>query len=158
MIATYSESRKICLYRVHIKWDPPQWDPSQMKHPNSGGNSFPTPSLHFVHSKVETPSSILPTQRDPMNGDMNDMGRQNDSIFCLTHLEIITCPTDKPGSSSVVPLIVGVFSVPVHALDGHNPQGSSSVIVRWQLETAAQDLHSSFDDVVSKKPKIQLKV
>ncbi|KAK2754263.1 mediator complex subunit [Arachnomyces sp. PD_36] len=155
MVATYSESWKISLYRVHIKWDPAQWDPSQMKHPNSG-HSFPTPSFHLVHSKVETPSSILPTQSDPM-GDMNHLGGSNDSLFRLTHLEVIACPTEKHGDSSVVPFVVGVFSVPVHALDHSQHDGSSSVIVRWQLETAAQNLHSSFDDVVSKKPKVQIK-
>jgi mediator of RNA polymerase II transcription subunit 16 len=156
MVATHSESRKICLYRVHIKWDPAQWDQSQTKQTNSVP-SFPTPSFQFIHSKVETPSAIFHTQKDSM-GDMNDVAHNN-TIFCLTHLEIITCPTDGSGNSSTAPYIMGVFSVPVHALDNHHSeQGSSSVIVRWQLDTTAQNLHASFDDVVSKKPKVQIKV
>lgn len=157
-MATHSESRKICLYRVHIKWDPAQWDPSQMKQSNSS-HSFPTPSFQFVHSKVETPSAIFHKQKNP-TGDMNDIGQPSDSVFCLTHLDIITALTDNSGSSTTAPFIMGVFSVPVHALDSHHFQqnGSSSVIVRWQLDTTAQDLHASFDDVVSKKSKIQVKV
>lgn len=129
-----------------------------MKHSNSG-HSFPTPSFQFVHSKVETPSTIFNTQRDQI-GDMNDIPHPNNSIFCLTHLEIITCPTDSSGSSSTAPYVMGVFSIPIHALDNHNSEqnGSSSVIVRWQLDTTAQNLHASFDDVVSKKPKVQIKV
>ena len=154
MVATHSEGQKLCLYRLNIKWDPAQWDPSQMKHANSG-ISYPTPSLQFVHSKVETPSTIFNT---PGMENINDISQPSNSLFCLTHLKIINNSTAMGGSPGV-PYILGVFSTPVHALDEPPQQnGPSSVIVRWQLDTSAQDFHASFDDVVSKKPKVQIKV
>lgn len=47
----------------------------------------------------------------------------------------------------------------LHVTDDHpQQQAPSSVIVRWQLETASQTLHPKFDEVASKKTNGQAKV
>jgi len=68
------------------------------------------------------------------------------------HLEIIPGAVDNPAGSTANPWILAVYSNPLAATPHHTGQnGSASIIVRWQLEAASQNLHPKFDEVVSKK-------
>ncbi|KAJ5091848.1 Mediator complex subunit Med16 [Penicillium alfredii] len=152
LLATYSACHKICLYRVHIAWNPPQWDPSQAKHPNQ----FPIPSFRLIHCKVDMPSNILSTSRRPEERS-ETLPFQN-SVYSLTRLEIMPGQIDSPAGSTANPWVLAVFSKPLHTIPDYPDQpGPPSVIVRWHLESAPQTLHPKFDEVASKKNNAQAK-
>ncbi|KAJ5587671.1 Mediator complex subunit Med16 [Penicillium hispanicum] len=153
MIATYSVCRKICLYRVNITWNPAQWDPSQIKQMHQ----FPIPTFHFLHCKIEMPSSLL-----SVNGGIEDHADQPlpfpNSVYSLTRLEILPGQIDSPAGSTTSPWILAVFSKPLHATSEYpEQQGPPSVIVRWHMESAPQAFHPKFDEVTSKKSNAQAK-
>jgi mediator of RNA polymerase II transcription subunit 16 len=150
LIAAHSACQKIYFYRVQINWNPPQWDPSQLK---QATNQVPVPSFRFMHSKVEAPC-IIPSARE----NTDDLAASTNSLYCLTRLDIVLAAHDN--SAGVTnPWIIAVFSAPVHATPDHSQQQSPcSLIVRWQLESAPQVLHPKFDEVTSKKNNAQVKV
>ncbi|KAL4782995.1 mediator of RNA polymerase II transcription subunit 16 [Aspergillus varians] len=153
LIATHSACHKISIYRVSIQWNPPQWDPMQHK---QGTQQFPTPSFRFVHSKVEVPYNIPSNQGAGENSDQQFP--LTSSLYCLTSLQIILPASDNSAGSTPNPWIVGVFSIPPHAIIPHQqPQVPASAIVRWQLETGITTLHPKFDEVTSKKSNAQIK-
>lgn len=153
-IATHSSCQKICLYRLQVTWNPPNWDP---KIPASA-QSAPVPSMRFAHCKVETPGNILSTAHS--SGENPDQtSSSTDSVYSLTRLEIICAPVVDSQSGSTPPWILAVFSNSLHDTNGHpEQQGPASVIVRWQLESGSQTLHPKFDEVPSKKNNAQVKV
>lgn len=148
---------------MHISWNPPQWDPNQPKQA-SAATPFPTPALRFLHSKIETSSGVFAANRSG-NDNPDDLSHSTNSLYCLTRLDIVPGPPDSTAGTAAGPWIVAVFSSPVHPTEDHqqqqqqqqHQQGASSIIVRWQLETAAQSLHPKFDEVVSKKSNMQAK-
>ncbi|KAI9928807.1 hypothetical protein ASPWEDRAFT_127770 [Aspergillus wentii DTO 134E9] len=152
-IATHSSCQKICLYRLQVTWNPPNWDP---KIPASA-QSPPVPSMRFAHCKVETPGNILSTAHS--SGENSDQtSSSTNSVYSLTRLEIICAPAVDSQSGSTPPWILAVFSNSLHATNGHpEQQGPASVIVRWQLESGSQTLHPKFDEVPSKKNNAQVK-
>ncbi|EYE91177.1 mediator of RNA polymerase II transcription subunit 16 [Aspergillus ruber CBS 135680] len=159
IVVTHSVCQKICVYRVHVSWNPPQWDPSSPKQ----SNLFPVPSFRFAHGNVETPSGFWNAYRS--TGENEEAPLSTNSIYALTHLEIIPGAADNPTGSTANPWILAVYSNPVPATPDHTEQnGSASIIVRWQLEAASQNLHPKFDEVASKKnhnaqakPKMELR-
>ena len=100
---------------------------------------------------------------DVLNIDRDVGGHAHAFLPCrysLTRLEIIPGPQEMPAGSAAGSWIIAVFSSPLHA-DPEYPdqQGPSSVVVRWQLETAAQFLHSKFDEMAPKRSgSFQVKV
>ncbi|PGH02542.1 hypothetical protein GX51_04568 [Blastomyces parvus] len=149
-IATHSACGKVCFYRVQVKWDPPELD--QTAKPGGGPVAFPPPSFQVLHTKTETLSAVFhPPAHDVDN--ITGFSSANGAIYNLTHLEIITAPQLLPNTQAATgPCILAVASVsPQNQLGQPPPSGPSSVLVRWQLDTMAQALHPSFDDVVSKK-------
>ncbi|KAB8271841.1 mediator of RNA polymerase II transcription subunit 16 [Aspergillus minisclerotigenes] len=154
LIATYSACQKIYFYRVQINWTPPQWDPSQLK---QAPNQFPVPSFRFMHSKVEAPCIVPSASR---NGEATNDGLPSSTnpLYCLTRLDIVLAAHDNSAGMITNPWIIAVFSIPPHATPDHSQQQSpSSVIVRWQLESAPQVLHPKFDEVNAKKNNAQIK-
>jgi mediator of RNA polymerase II transcription subunit 16 len=157
-VATHSACQKINLYRVHIAWNPAQWDQNQPKQA-SPTHPFPTPSFHIFHSKIENSSSIFTPSGGPSD-ESKEFSPGQSSLYSLTHLDIVPGQSDSTGGSSSGPWILAVYSNPVHAT-GHDPQQqafASSVIVRWQVENAPLTLHPKFDEVISKKNNVQAKV
>ncbi|KAK2797281.1 hypothetical protein FQN50_009246 [Emmonsiellopsis sp. PD_5] len=148
LIATHSACGKLCIYRVHIKWDPPECDPKTK--PNS---AFPTPSFQVTHIKTETLSTVFhPPGHEVEN--LTGFSQANGAIYNLNHLEIIPVSPEGSGTQTPGHYIFAVSSVPVHNQVGQPPQpGPSSVILRWQLDSTGQTLplHSAFDEVTSKK-------
>ena len=154
LVATYSVCQKLCLYRVQISWNPQQWDPSQAKHPNQ----FPIPSFRILQCKVDMPSPILNINRGPDEQINSSLPFQN-TVYCLTKLEIMPGQVDGQQGSTSSPWILAVYSKPLHATPEYPDQeGPPSVIVRWHLETAPQEIHPKFDEVASKKSNAQAKV
>ncbi|CAI7568178.1 unnamed protein product [Penicillium bialowiezense] len=152
LLATYSACQKMCLYRVHISWNPPQWEPSQGKQPGQ----YPMPSIRLIHCKVDMPSNILNVDRGLDRSD-NSLPFSN-TVYSLTRLEIMPGQVDSPAGSSANPWILAIFSKPLHAPHEYPDQlGPSSVMVRWYLESAPQSLHPKFDEVASKKSNSQAK-
>ncbi|KAE8150072.1 mediator complex, subunit Med16 [Aspergillus avenaceus] len=152
LIAVHSACQKIFFYRVQIAWNPQQWDPSQIK---QGPSAHPVPSIRFMHSKVEAPC-IVPSSR---NGGENPEGfAASNPLYCLTRLDIILAANDNSAGVATNPWIIAAYSIPPHATPDHTqPQIPTSVIVRWQLESAPQTLHPKFDEVTSKKSNVQVK-
>ncbi|KAJ9358238.1 hypothetical protein DTO027B9_2429 [Paecilomyces variotii] len=163
ILATHSACQKISVYRVNITWNPPQWDPNQPKQVSAAA-PFPTPTLRFLHSKIETSSGVFDKGRSGLDHS-DDLSHSANSLYCLTRLDIVPGPSESTAGSASGPWIIAVFSSPVHVSEDHHQQqhhqqqqqGASSIIVRWQLETAAQSLHPKFDEVVSKKSNAQTK-
>ncbi|OJD23025.1 hypothetical protein ACJ73_05625 [Blastomyces percursus] len=149
-IATHSACGKVCYYRVQVKWDPPEWD--QTIKPGGGSIAFPTPAFQVLHTKTEILSPVFhPPAHDVDN--VTSFSPPNGAIYNLTHLEIITAPQLLPSTQAATgPCVLAVASIsPQNQLGQPSPSGPSSVLVRWQLDTMAQALHPSFDDVVSTK-------
>jgi len=143
----------MCLYRVHITWNPPQWEPTQAKQPGQ----FPIPSFRLIHCKVDMPSTILNVNRGPDHSDQSSPFLNN--VYSLTRLEIMPGQVDSPAGSTASPWILAIFSKPLHATHDYPEQhGPPSVMVRWHLESAPQTLHPKFDEVASKKSNAQAKV
>ncbi|OJD18828.1 hypothetical protein AJ78_01160 [Emergomyces pasteurianus Ep9510] len=156
-IATHSACGKICFYRVQVKWDPQEWDQTA-KPSGTANNAFPTPGFQVLHTKTEIMSTVFhPSAHDVDN--IAGFSPANGAIYNLTHLEIITAPQVLPGTQAASgPCILAVASMPAHnQVDPPPPSRPSSVLARWQLDTMAQALHPSFDDVVSKKTASNLK-
>ncbi|KAK4862286.1 hypothetical protein LT330_003424 [Penicillium expansum] len=152
LLSTYSACQKMCLYRVHIGWNPSQWEPAQGKPPGQ----FPIPTFRLIHCKVDMPSNILNINRGPDHSDQS-LPFLN-SVYSLTRLEIMPGQFDSPAGSTPNPWILAVLSKPLHAIhDYPDQQGPPSVIVRWHLESATQTLHPKFDEVTSKKSNAQAK-
>lgn len=108
------------------------------------------PSFRFAHGNVETPSGFWNAYRN--TGENEEAPSSTNFIYALTHLEIIPGAVDNPAGSTANPWILAVYSNPLPATPDHTGQnGSASIIVRWQLEAASQNLHPKFDEVVSKK-------
>lgn len=147
MFATYSSCGRLCLYRATIKWEPSQGGPS---------NAFPVPSIQLVHIKSTSPQTAFHSS-GASSSNLGTFQSAQTSLFNLTHLEIVTGFSGTPGSF-FPPNIVAVFSAPSVSPGGQTQDGPSSVIVIWEVDSTTQTLHSSFDDVVSKKSVAQLKV
>ncbi|KAJ5637510.1 hypothetical protein N7490_007389 [Penicillium lividum] len=153
LITTYSVCQKICLYRVQISWNPPQWDNAQVKQPVQ----FPIPSFAFQHCKIDMPSSIFNVNQGSEEHADHPLPFHN-SVYSLTWLEIMPGQIDSPTGSTASPWILAVFAKPLHATPEYpDQQGPPSVIVRWQLETAPQAFHPKFDEVAPKKSNAQVK-
>ncbi|OQD89518.1 hypothetical protein PENANT_c002G09063 [Penicillium antarcticum] len=151
LLATYSACQKMCLYRVHIAWNPPQWEPTQGKQ-----QPPPVPSFRLNHCKVDMPGNILNVNRGPEHADQS-IPFMN-SVYSLTRLEIMPAQSDSPQGSTANPWILAVFSKPLHAIpDYQEQQGPPTVMLRWHLESTPQTLHPKFDEVASKKSNTQVK-
>ncbi|KAJ5893975.1 Mediator complex subunit Med16 [Penicillium taxi] len=154
LLATYSVCQKICLYRIHIAWNPPQWDPSNPR-------QVPIPTFRFLHCKIDMPCNIF-----SVNGPEDHTDHSSpflNSVYSLAHLQIMPGQIDSPGGSTASPWIMAVFSKPLHATPEYpDQQGPPSVIARWHLDSAPQTFHPKFDEVTSNKsnaqpkPKIEL--
>ncbi|KAI9775375.1 MAG: mediator complex subunit [Candelina submexicana] len=71
----------------------------------------------------------------------------------LSHLEFIPPAPETRNSEPTFPTILAIFSNLSNAVESsHVYQDSSSIVVRWELRSASRDLHSSFDQLISKKP------
>lgn len=143
----------MCLYRVNITWNPPQWEPSQAKQPGQ----FPTPSIRLIHCKVDVPSNIL--NETPGLEHPDQSLPFSNPVYALTRLEIMPGQVDSPVGSTASPWILAVFSKPLHAPHEYPEQhGPSSIMIRWHLESVPQTLHPKFDEVTAKKNNAQAKV
>ncbi|KAL1954471.1 hypothetical protein VTO42DRAFT_1147 [Malbranchea cinnamomea] len=143
LIATYSTCGRLCLYRATVKWDPPQ------------GGVFRPPSIQIVHIQSESPKVSFHWP-GVSSGHPESIQSVQTSLFSLTHLEIITGFPDTPGGT-FPPNVMAVFSSPPVPPGAQSQEGPASVIVRWEISTMTLTLHSSFDDVISKKSVAQLK-
>ena len=147
LIATYSTYGRLCLYRATIKWESAQ---------GGTNNTFPIPNVQLVHIQSTSPQTTFHSSGAPLNSPETFLSDQA-LLYDLTHLEIVTGSPETPGGS-FPPSVVAVFSSPPVPSGGQSHDGPSSVIVRWEVGSTSQTLHSSFDDVVSKKSVSQLKV
>lgn len=155
MLATYSSGGRLCLYRATIKWETSQSESTSKQAPPNTASSL-APSIQLVSIKSEFPRPG-PLAQGSEAQNMEVLPPAQTSLFRMTHLEIITGCPDAPGGA-FPPLVLGVFSSPPLSFDGQSHDGPSSVLVRWEIGSTSQKLHSSFDDVVSKKQPSQLKV
>ncbi|EEP78562.1 predicted protein [Uncinocarpus reesii 1704] len=152
LIVTYSMQGKLCVYRVQVKWETAPVDPGQQKQP---GFSPPhAPVIQIIHVKTETPKTVF-TKPIDHNVNFTSMIKP---ISNLTHLEIINVSSDSSSGGSNEPYILAVFSAPIPTLETQQqPNSASSILVRWDLRSASQSLHDSFDEVPPRRPTHHLK-
>lgn len=147
LIATYSACGRLCVYSATVKWE----------HAHGGANNtFPVPNIQLAHIQSASPQTTFNSPGASLNSPEICQSNQV-SQYDLTHFEIISGSSETPGGS-FPPSVVAVFSSSPVPPGGQSPDGPSSVIVRWEIGSTSQTLHSSFDDVVSKKSVTKLKV
>lgn len=131
-------SSKCRLYRISISWNMP---PTQQGTPQP--SILPSPVLIVRPLKatgLALEESVLPSQSS------HDPPRP---LPQLTHLEMIPTTPHTKHSEPTPPILLAIFChVPTHAGDD---QESFSSIVKWELRSVPQKLHSSFDQLASKK-------
>ncbi|RPB14929.1 hypothetical protein P167DRAFT_519145 [Morchella conica CCBAS932] len=123
VLAAYTLSHQLRVYRISINWN------LQQNPPNQPPTMLPAPpTLEIKHVKVENHAM-------PM-----ESGSQDASSAQLSHLEIMA-PT--PGSPTIpnVPCVLAVFSS--RRADGE----AFSVVCRWCLKESPSTLHPSFDQL-----------
>ncbi|OAL70354.1 hypothetical protein A7D00_5320 [Trichophyton violaceum] len=147
MIVTYSASNELRLYRAMLKWEGTPVD-SNTQRPN---NSIAVPSVQLAHIEVEVPA-VVPSPSTYVIGNEDNITNNANGLFALTHLQVVACPVDAPGGQTA-PMILAVFSCLLHNIHGRSHLQHPSVIARWELRSVNQNLHKSFDDIVSKKPR-----
>ncbi|KAF8474729.1 mediator complex, subunit Med16 [Kalaharituber pfeilii] len=131
ILAAYTISRKLLVYRISINWNLPlQTNPQQLPLPPANV------SLTVKRVKVETMAS--PT--DIPNMDM--------SKAFLTHLEIIPPTFSGHAQQQYFPTtIMAVYSV-------MNMSIQSSIVVRWILRETPGSLHPSFDQLGNRRNSV----
>ncbi|KAK2861130.1 hypothetical protein FQN49_004519, partial [Arthroderma sp. PD_2] len=147
MVVTYSASNDLRLYRALLKWEGAPVDSAHQR-PN---NSIAVPSIQLVHIEVEVPH-VLPSPSTHVLGNSENISNNANGLFALTHLQVIACPVDTPGGQTA-PVILAVFSCPIHNTHGRSHLEHPSVLARWEFHSANQSLHRSFDNIVSKQAR-----
>ncbi|OKL60129.1 Mediator of RNA polymerase II transcription subunit 16 [Talaromyces atroroseus] len=157
IVATHSLSEKISLYRMQITWNPAQWDQAQQRQA-SGALNFPVPTIRTNHYKTEIPGRMFSSNKD-QGDDLENLTTTQSSLYQLTGLELVSGNSDNTGIAPSAPWILAIYSSPLHGAV-HNPQNQeppSSVMVRWQLESSALNLHPVFEELIAKKTNGQHK-
>jgi mediator of RNA polymerase II transcription subunit 16, fungi type len=143
---------------MQITWNPAQWDQAQQRQA-SGALNFPVPTIRTSHYKTNIPGRMFGLNKDQGESPENSATDQS-SLYQLTSLELVSGQSENTGTTPSAPWILAIYSNPLHST-GHNPQQQeppSSVMVRWQLETSALNLHPVFEELISKKANGQHKV
>ncbi|KAL7273205.1 Mediator of RNA polymerase II transcription subunit 16 [Rhizina undulata] len=120
VLAAYTLSKQLRVYRVAINWNLPPQQPNQpitqLPHP---------PNITIRHVKVK--DSAVPAE-----STTHDVSKAQ-----LTHFEMLG-PTPGPPNIPNVPGVLAVFS-------SETPDGQpSSIVCRWNLKESAYELHPSF--------------
>ncbi|KAF3483237.1 uncharacterized protein GIQ15_02561 [Arthroderma uncinatum] len=147
MVVTYSASNDLRLYRAQLKWEGAPVDTAHQR-PN---NSIAVPSIQLVHIEVEVPH-VVPSPSTYALGNPENIANNANGLFALTHLQVIACPLDSPGGQTA-PAILAVFSYPIHNSHGRSHIEHPSVLARWEFRSVTQNLHRSFDNIVSKQAR-----
>lgn len=128
LVATYSTSRQLRLYKVKIAWSKQTFIVDHLKISDD----------FFPHLQAEDDIAMKPSTTLP--------------FVQLSHLEIISpCPDER--SKDVLPaLLLLVYTYVPSQLQESQPQGgSSSIILRAELQNAVPALHSSFERLGTRK-------
>ncbi|KAL5118285.1 Mediator of RNA polymerase II transcription subunit 16 [Pleosporales sp. CAS-2024a] len=149
LLAAYDVARRLHLYRVEMAWNVPQDKRA------SNAAPFEKPGLHVSLLSIEDDCS--PTAY--INTDLNNGTEHRVATAAqLTHL--IFLPTTPEEGDGTLPTIHALFCRPpnIVSVDQLQPQESPySVLVRWEVHQVQQNqLHSSLDQVTSKKKNISL--
>lgn len=128
LVATYSTSRQLRLYKVKIAWPKHTFIVDHLKI----SDDF-SPHLQAEDDFAMKPTTALP-------------------FVQLSHLEIISpCPDER--SKDVLPaLLLLVYTYVPSQLQESQPQGgSSSIVLRAELQNAVPALHPSFEQLGTRK-------
>lgn len=123
VLAAYTLSKQLRVYRISINWN------LQQNQPNQPPTMLPAPpTLVVKHIKVENLAC-------PMDSGTHDTAQAQ-----LSHLEFMA-PTPGPPQIPNVPGVLAIFSN--RQADGQ----SFSVVCRWGLKESESALHPSFDQL-----------
>ncbi|KZF26413.1 hypothetical protein L228DRAFT_257858 [Xylona heveae TC161] len=144
LVVTHNVSQRLRIYRITISWN---LAPGH-KQPQTA--PLPIPGIAVRHLKVENSCSPL-TKALASDGTVSHIDPQTAQ---LSHLEFASAEPDLNGREPRYPTIFAVFS--------HLPENDStekalesfSVIARWELRPVSQSLHSSFNQLASKKNNV----
>lgn len=163
----------MCVYRLQINWEVAPGS-STTNPPRPGGPPplLTVPRFAIQHVKTEVLSKMF-ARLEPGIGTNGGSGIDGDGVgnreakggdgpssdanysYTLTHLQVM--PT-SPGGQTGEPCVVGIFSLPIHPHEPPLRAGPMSILMRWRLESTAQTLHPSFNEVPTKKSNVQLRV
>ncbi|KAL9044109.1 MAG: hypothetical protein Q9214_002729 [Letrouitia sp. 1 TL-2023] len=128
LVATYGTSRQLRLYKVKIAWSKQTFIVDHLKISDD----------YFPHLQAEDNVAMKQSTHLP--------------FVQLSHLEIISpCPDER--SKDVLPaLLLLVYTyVPSQLQESHPQGGSSSILLRAELQNAVPALHSSFERLGTRK-------
>ncbi|KAI9763955.1 MAG: mediator complex subunit [Geoglossum simile] len=155
LLVIHTTSHQIRLYRININWNIPA---NQKPIPQSQVPS--TASLQISHVKVDDFCFPLGhvEGKDVSQSQigLNDISRGNMSRAQLSHLEMIPpAPQLSKHSEPSYPIIMAAFSyVPTPLEESQQNIDTFSVIARWELRSAAQKLHPSFDKLGTRRNSV----
>ena len=128
LVATHSTSRQLRLYRVKIAWAKQAFVVEHIKTLNNFFPFLPTGDAHAVGA-----SALLP-------------------FVQLSYFEIISPSPGERARDTVRPFLILVYNyVPNQLQESQLQNGSSSLLVKLELDSAASTLHPSFDQLGTKK-------
>ncbi|KAI1928152.1 Mediator of RNA polymerase II transcription subunit 16 [Ophidiomyces ophidiicola] len=153
VIVTYSAQANLSLYKIQIKWDSVPADLTEQR--SLGSTAFQVPYIQAIHIKTEA-FKLVATDND---AQWLEFGYSAiNSIFSLTHLEIVSSPLDDSGEAHTETHILAVFSKSLHSFGVRQPSsgGPLSIFTSHSLEPESQSLHSCFDNTLAESRHNQM--
>jgi mediator of RNA polymerase II transcription subunit 16 len=147
LLAAYDVARRLHLFRVEATWNVPP----EKRNANAG--PFDKPGLQVSLISIEDYCNPIGLTSD----DLSNGTETRDAVAAqLTHFSFLpSTPEEGDGST---PTIQAIFCRPPNTVsfDQLQPQENPhSIIVRWEvLHTPQTQLHSSLDQVTSKKKSV----
>lgn len=126
LIVTHSIDKQLRLYRVGI--------------------DFQQQRFSIQHLKSVSDCS-------PLDQDTNGSLMNIEMLYQLSHLAFIPHGPDTKNREPAPAFILGVFSyVPEDSQKNSMHQDPLTILARWELHSARPKLHSSFEQLTSKRP------
>lgn len=126
LIVTHSIDKQLRLYRVGI--------------------DFQQQRFSIQHLKSVSDCS-------PLDQDTNGSLMNIEMLYQLSHLVFIPHGPDTKNREPAPAFILGVFSyVPEDSQKNSMHQDPLTILARWELHSARPQLHSSFEQLTSKRP------
>ncbi|KAI5788163.1 mediator complex, subunit Med16 [Pyronema domesticum] len=137
ILAVYTNSRQLRVYKLQIKWNilPPN-PPQPQGAPPVKPTTITTPPT-LVIQRIKIIDSVLPLDCP-----------QDPSRLHLTHLEVLSPMVGNPGAQLSPSTVLCVFS-------GKHPEGNLfSVVSRWDLKDTPSSSHPSFEQLNMRRASI----
>lgn len=147
LLAAYDMKQRLHLFRIETVWNVPL----EKRNPSAG--PFEKPSIQVSLLVVEDNCNPVDVSNAELNNDTESRGA---AAAQLTHLSFLPVTPEQDDGS--IPTVQAIFCRPPNfiSFDQLSPQEAPySVLVRWEVhQTQQSQLHSSLDQVTSKKKSV----